>query len=67
MRTMQQAMATDWAPEHADNNQGARMRRVLSIEEMRARLGVTPPMARREAPPERTRPRIVWRREEAMA
>ena len=65
--TQEQAIQTEWRPEDAGTGRSAR---VLSIEELRARLGLTGAerQAARAEPPteERTRPRIV-RRHEALA
>jgi hypothetical protein len=71
MRSNNLMREPEWAPEHADEEKGrreTRSARVLSIEELRARLGVVG--AERPAPAPameaRPRPRIVWRREDAM-
>ncbi len=65
--TQDQATQPEWRPEEAET--GKRSARVLSIEELRAKLGlagVERPAARPAPTEERTRPRIV-RRHEALA
>jgi hypothetical protein len=65
--TQGQAIQPEWRPEEAGT--GTRSKRVLSIEELRTRLGlagIERPAASPAQTEERTRPRIV-RRHEALA